>query len=150
MNALQDTKFVAVTPPAAIKDNASYTTASIDTKGWDYCTIIVQLGATDIAMAALKVQDSPDDITFADVDGLDTDGDADHQGDVAALPSATDDDKFVIFEIDCRYVDRYLDLVATAGDGAAGTFLSALAILSRGKDSPVSASERGVLRCMRV
>ncbi|MFZ9311821.1 MAG: hypothetical protein ACO24O_10030 [Arenimonas sp.] len=51
----QASKFVSITPPAAIIDNASATTASVDTKGWDYAVITVYLGALDIAVSALKV-----------------------------------------------------------------------------------------------
>ena len=58
MIALQNTKFVSVTPPGAILDNTVATTAEIDTAGWDYCTIVVYLGATDIAMDELTVTES--------------------------------------------------------------------------------------------
>ena len=54
----QSVKYVSVTPPAAIVDNASYTTAEIDTYGWDYAKIVCYVGATDIAMTALKVQEA--------------------------------------------------------------------------------------------
>jgi hypothetical protein len=49
MNPLQNTKLVSITPPAAIVDNASWTTAEIDTSGWDYAQIICYFGAMDIA-----------------------------------------------------------------------------------------------------
>ncbi|MGB0973235.1 MAG: hypothetical protein ACPGVG_20115, partial [Mycobacterium sp.] len=51
-------KFVMVTAPAAIVDNASLTTAEIDTVGYDYARVLVILGATDIAMTALTVTES--------------------------------------------------------------------------------------------
>lgn len=147
----QDLKFVSVTPPGAIVDDGSYTTNQIDTLGYEYCTIVCHVGATDIAMAALKVQES--DVSgsgFADVVGLDFDGDTDIDSGTAALPAADDDNSFFVFEIDCRSRKRYLDLVATAGDGTTGTYMSATAILSRAKESPVSISERGAASVLRV
>ncbi|NBW11017.1 MAG: hypothetical protein EBR82_23600 [Caulobacteraceae bacterium] len=151
MNHLQNCKYVSVTPPAAIIDNASATTAAIDCLGYDYATIIVYLGAMDIAMTVLKVQESDASGSgFADVAGLIFGTSADIAGATSALPTATDDNGFFIFEVDLRNRKRYLDLVATCGDGAAGTYLTALAILSRAKDQPVIAAERGAVQILRV
>lgn len=132
-------KFLNISPPVAIKDNAAFTTAAIDTKGYDQLTVIVALGATDIALAACKMQESEaSDMTGAvDISGLD------YNVSPATLPSATDDNNLFAFHIDLRGRKRYLDLVLTAGDGAAGTFATALAILSKPEVSPSSASDRG-------
>lgn len=132
----QASKFVAITPPAAISDNATLTTASIDTKGWDYCDIIVHFGAMDIAMAALKLQQSDDDSSYADVTG----GDFSVSG---TLPSGTADNTFVGWHVNLVGKKRYLDVVATTGDGAAGTYVTIFAILSRAEQMPSSASGRG-------
>ena len=150
MNQLQNTKFVSITPPAAIVDNASYTTASIDTQGWDYLQVVVYLGATDIAMTALKLQESDTDGSYGDVTGLVFGTSSNIAGSTSTLPSATDDNKFFVFDVDLRGRKRYFDLVATAGDGTAGTFLTAFAILSRGKEQPVTAAERGASQILRV
>lgn len=150
MNQLQNTKLVSITPPAAIVDNASYTTASIDTQGWDYLQVVVYLGATDIAMTALKLQESDTDGSYADVTGLVFGTSSNIAGSTSTLPSATDDNKFFVFDVDLRGRKRYFDLVATAGDGTAGTFLTAFAILSRGKDQPQTAAERGASQILRV
>lgn len=151
MNQLQNTKLVSITPPATIVDNASYTTASIDTQGWDYMQVVVYLGATDIAMTALKLQESDTDGgSYADVTGLVFGTSSNIAGSTSTLPSATDDNKFFVFDVDLRGRKRYFDLVATAGDGTAGTFLTAFAILSRGKDQPVTAAERGASQILRV
>lgn len=151
MIAGQNFKLVNVTPPAAIKDNAAFTTNEIDTAGFDYCTIICSLGATDIAMAALKVQESDTSGSgFADVDGLDANGDTNTDGSAATLPTATDDDGMFVFQIDMRGRKRYLDVSATAGDGTNGTFMSAVAILTRGSNTPVTATEMNVLDILRV
>lgn len=140
MNVLQQTKQVLVTPPAAIVDNASFTTNTIDTAGYGKVAIFFALGATDIAMTALKVQESDDS-------GMS--GAADITGCVygatsaPALPSATDDNKIFGFFINLAGRKRYLDVVATAGDGSAGTFGAAWAVLYNG-EIPNTATERGL------
>lgn len=143
MIATQNQKIVAITSPAAIVDNSGFVTTALDTKGWDYCTIVVQLGASDIAMAALKVQTSDTDGSYADVTGLVYGTSTNSAGSTSALPTADEDALLFAFHIDLRKVKRYLDLVATAGNGSQGTYLSAFAILSRGAEAPNSASERG-------
>ena len=150
MNQLQNTKLVSITPPGLIVDNASYTTSSIDTQGWDYLQVVVYLGATDIAMTALKLQESDTDGSYGDVTGLVFGTSSNIAGSTSTLPSATDDNKFFVFDVDLRGRKRYFDLVATAGDGSAGTYLTAFAILSRGKDQPVTAAERGASQILRV
>lgn len=155
MNPAQNTKVVNVIPPQAIKDNGSWTANPVDTKDWDYATFYFHVGATDIAMAALKLQESDDDASadaYADVAGAVFGGASvtDIDGVASALPSATDDNKVFAIEVDCRNVERYLKPVATAGDGSTGTFLSALCVLSRGKITPVTAAERGAAQILRV
>jgi hypothetical protein len=39
---------------------------------------------------------------------------------------------------------RYIDLVLTTGDGAAGTFVSVLAILADLRETPMDATARGL------
>lgn len=141
----QNCKTVAVTPPAAIIDNASATTASIDTLGYDYLKVVVHLGATDIAMTALKLQNSDTDGSYADVTGLVFGTSTNTAGSTSTLPSATDDNKFFVFFVDLRASGgkRYYDLVATCGDGSTGTYLAAWAELWRAEDVPTTATDRG-------
>lgn len=131
-------KVVAVTPPAAIVDNAGFTTNIIDTLGFAFITVIVMLGATDIALAALKLRESDaNDMTGAvDVDGADfsTDG---------TLPSATDDNKLYAIHVNLKGRKRYLDLTLTGGDGTTGTYASVIALLSEASNVPSSATARG-------
>ena len=151
MNPLQNTKFVNLTPPAAIVDNASYTVAELDTKGWDYAQILFIMGATDIAMTALAVTESDTAGSgHANVTGLITGTSTNIDGSTSVLPADDADNKFVLFEIDLRKRKRYLDLTATAGNGSLGTFAACIAILSRGKEAPVSIAERGCLEVLRV
>ena len=147
----QNVKFVSVTPPAAIIDDAAVTTAYIDTLGFDYATIGVYGGATDIAMTVLKVQHSDASGSgYADIDGLDFDGDTNIDGSAAALPSATDDNLFHVAQIDLRGKKRYLDVSATVGDGTSGAFVAIFAILSRAEEAPVTIAQMGCNEVLRA
>jgi hypothetical protein len=141
MNNLQNVKVVNVTPPAAIKDNASFATTTIDTIGFNKVAVYFALGATDIAMTALKIQESDD----AGMSGA-----ADITGAVygvtgaPALPSADDDNKIFGFFIDLKGRKRYLDVVATAGDGSTGTFGACTAHLYNSLTTEDNATQRGL------
>lgn len=150
MNRL-DFKTVSITPPAAISDNATLTTTEIDTLGWSYMTIIVYLGATDIAMAALSVtQSDTAGSGHANITGLVWGTSTNIDGTTSALPSATDDNLFQIAQIDLKGKKRYIDVTATTGDGTAGAFVTILGILSRPQVSPISASEAGANEILRA
>ena len=150
MNLL-DFKTVSITPPAAISDNATLTTTEIDTLGWSYMTIIVYLGATDIAMAALSVtQSDTAGSGHANITGLVWGTSTNIDGTTSALPSATDDNLFQIAQIDLKGKKRYIDVTATTGDGTAGAFVTILGILSRPQVSPISASEAGANEILRA
>lgn len=142
--------------PAAIVNNGAFTSQVIDTAGFAYLEIWVILGSIDATMAALKVQeaDAKSSATAltsgADVTGTVVGTDANDGGTTSALPLATDDNKIVKFEIDLRGRKRYLQVQATAGNGASGTFLTALAELSRGAQVPTAAADKGASFVMRV
>lgn len=141
MNELQHCKYVSAIKPAAIIDDASATADVIDCRGFDYLTVAVQLGATDIALTALKLQTSTtsggsyDDLTgatFAGGSGL--------GGATLALPSATDDGQTCLFQVDMRGKNPFVKVVATFGNGSTGGFVAAMAILSRGKVPPFTSA----------
>lgn len=147
----QNMKVANAVDPDVIKDNAAFTASEIDTKGFDYAQIIVYLGDTDIAMAALKVTEC--DTTggsFTDVTGLIFGTSTNTAGDTSALPTALEDNSFFVFDIDLAGRKRFLKLAATAGDGATGTYLTAIAILSRPGILPTTAAARGALQILRV
>jgi len=152
MNPAQvGTKRVLLTAPGALVDNASLTVAELDTKGFDYCTIVLLLGATDIACTAAKITESDTSGTsHADVTGLVFGTSTNVAGSTSTLPSATDDDKFFEFQIDLRYRKRYLDATITVGDGTAGGYYVVWAELSRAKEPPFTATERGISQILRV
>ncbi len=150
MNRL-DFRTVSITPPAAIADNTTLTTAEIDTLGWSYLTIIVYLGATDIAMTALSVTHSDTAGSgHSAITGLVWGTSTNIDGSTSALPSATDDNLFQIAQIDLKGKRRYIDVTATIGDGAAGGFVTILGILSRPQVSPTTISEAGANEILRA
>lgn len=143
---LDNYKLVNVTPPAAILDDASASTTEVDTKGWNHARFIVALGASDIALAALHVTESDatgtghveiDETDFSDATQTDIEGTA------LALPAADADNKLYVIDIQLEGRKRYLDLVATAGNGSTGTYVSAICILSRGEAAPVTNAGHG-------
>lgn len=151
MNPMQHTKYVTVIDPAAIVDDASWSTNEVDTQGYDYATIIFHYGTSDVALAALSITESDTSSSgHSNVTGLVVGTSDNIDGDTSSLPGATDDDDMVVFEIDLRARKRYLDMTATAGDGTSGTYASAICILSRANDVPVSVSDRGCLEVLRV
>lgn len=147
----QDAKYINAVPPGAIKDNASFTPVAIDTKGYDYAEIIVNLGATDIAMAALKVQEcDTSGGSYADVTGLIFGTSDNLAGSTSNLPAATDDNAIEVFQIPLQTRKRYLKVIATAGNGTSGTYLAAIARLSRAKVLPSTAALAGADQILRI
>jgi hypothetical protein len=144
MNPLQETKVFSVIPPTAIKDDAAFVSTVIDKNdldGADYLEFIGQLGATDVEMATLRVMES-DTLTNPTTLG----GTPALVKDSTTKPTADDDGKVFAFGIDLRKSrHRWIQLQATAGDGTAGTFLSAIAIASRPREAGSSATRRGLL-----
>jgi hypothetical protein len=139
MNDLQNIKTLSVTPPAAIVDNAAFTTATVDTAGFTQARFVVQLGALDIAVAAMKLRqgDASNMSDAADITG------ADFSVSPLTLPAATDDNSLYAIHIDLRGKKRYLDLSLTGGDGTTGTFATVFVDLYRAGENPKSATTRG-------
>lgn len=144
----QVSKLVSIVPPAAIVDNAAVTCASLDTLGFEYAKIVVYFGAMDIAATVLKVGESDTDGSYVDILAFGTDNQI--TGAVSVLPSATDDNKFFVFQIDMRGRKRYLKLAITCGDGAAGTYVTAWAELGRPNKLPTIAADFGASQVMRL
>lgn len=139
----QQQKLVTITPPAIIVNNASFTCTAIDTKGFNWVTIVVMLGALDIALTTLKLQQSDTNGSFVDITGANFSTGTNTDGTASTLPSATDDNHFFAFQVDMRGKKRWLSLSATMGAGSAGGYLAAFAILSRAEQIPNSMANRG-------
>lgn len=138
----QGSKYFIVTSPGAIKDDAAWTTNEIDTKGFRYLTILAIIGATDVDVAVWKLTHSDTSGSgHADITGMDTASVTTGDG---RIPQDDDDDKIFAFFVDLKGLKRYIDLSATAGNGSSGTYMAALAILSRAEEWPNTTTERGL------
>ncbi len=150
MIAATGMKLVNVTPPVVALNTESAVTGTIDTLGYDHCTIVVQFGVMNIAMTALKVQES--DLANmsggADITGCVSGTSTNIDGTTSALPLSTADNTLYVFDIDLKARKRYIDLVATAGIGS--TLMTALAILSRAEQTPITAAQRGAAEVLRA
>lgn len=117
--------------PAAIIDNASATATAIDCAGASYLEIPVQLGATDIAVTALKLQEcDTSGGTYVDITNATFSAGTNIDGVALALPSATDDNQVHVFQVNLLGRKRYVKVVCTFGDGTVGGFVAATARLS--------------------
>ncbi len=148
MQVLQRLNFLEVTAPVAINDNTAYTTTTIDTLGMgDELLVVIKFGAMDIAVAALKLQES----NSSNMSGATDISGADFSVAPATLPSATSDNTFFGIHVKLGGArKRYLDLSFTAGDGAAGTYAYAEAIFTRVESDPSSATTRGFAQFLTV
>lgn len=128
----QDAKYVVAIAPAAILDDTSATAAEIDCKGAGYLEIPIQLGATDIAVTALKLQECDESGgTFTDIAGASFNAGNSADGVALALPSSTDDNQPHVFQVNLIGRKRFIKVVCTFGNGTAGGFVAATARLSR-------------------
>lgn len=140
MYDLQSVKVVQITPPAVIVDNAAFTTATLDTRGWGEVLFIIVIGALDIAIAALKLteSDASNMAGATDVSG------ADFSVLPATLPIDTADNTNILLHVKLGGPrKRYMDLSVTGGDGSAGSYVSIIAILGRGSADPSTAALAG-------
>jgi len=149
----QNTKIVTVTTPISV--TGTVTTSTIDTSGFDYCTILFIGGAMTSGYTTLKVQESDDSGMSGAVDisndngvlGLGETNQLNVDGTASADPDGTDNVVHGI-EINLLGRKRYLDVSATAG----GTCLSCIiAVLSRaGEMNSDSLSDRGFTGLIRA
>ncbi len=153
MIPFQNFKVVNVTPGVASVNNASAVTTTIDTLGFDYCTVLVEFGVMDAALTALKVQESDyaNMSGGADVTGLVSATSSNIAGSTSTLPVSTNDNTVYRFDIDLKGRKRYLDLIATVGAaGTTGAFISAQALLSRAENFVDTAAGAGCLEILRA
>lgn len=134
MNHLQGTKITQLVPAVAISGGGT-STATIDTNGYDYVTIVVNLAASATpSMTALPV------ISLLTSDTDVTSNYATVVADVGLIASSARD---YVYHIDKRAKKRYFKLsitrVAAGTDGAGPA--AANAILSKAVLSPASTSD---------
>lgn len=132
MNPAQQSKYAVAIAPATIVDDSTATATAVDCKGAAYAEVILQLGATDIAVTALKLQEC-DTVggTYVDITNASFDGKDNTDGTALELPSATDDNQTCVFQVNMLGRKRFLKVVATFGDGTAGGYIAGVARLSK-------------------
>jgi len=144
MNELQTTKIALAIAPAAIVDNAAFTSNVIDLndfEGADYIEFVGALGATDAALTTLKIMESDIKTNATTLGGVPV-----LVKDTASKPGALDDNKVFAVGINLKNKrQRYLQLQATIANGVAGGFLTALAIGRRLHNTSSNAADRGLL-----
>jgi len=143
-NELQETKIAGAILPDAIKDDAAFTSQVIDKAdfpGSDYIEFVGLLGSIDADMATLKVMESNTKTNDTTLGGVPTE-----VKDATTKPGAADGGKAFVIGVSLKTErKKYLQLQATAGDGAAGTYLAAIAIGRRLMEAGSAAAKRGVL-----
>jgi hypothetical protein len=131
-------KVQSVWPQARI-NNAAVTCASVDRRGFDYAVVRVAIGATDVGITALKLQESDDNSTFTDVPGTD------YSVAPLTLPSSANGNTLWEWQVDLRGSrKRYLKPVITIGNGTLGAFVAAEVELFRAEQAPYNASTQGL------
>lgn len=126
--------------PQAIVDDASWTCYAVDTNGCKAIHCLVHLGATDIAMVALKIQEAE---ALSSATALNSG--ADITGATFTAPTDTADNTFLLCTIPVTGARmRYFNLVATAGDGSTGTYLTAIWIKESKDEAPGTAALRNL------
>jgi hypothetical protein len=131
-------KVQSVWPQARI-NNAAVTCASVDRRGFDYAVVRVALGATDVALTTLKLEESDDNSTFTDVPG------ADYSIAPLALPTSSSSDTLWEWQVDLRGSrKRYLKPAITIGNGSLGAFVAAEVELFRAEQAPFNAGTQGL------
>jgi len=123
--------------PQARLNNASFSVASVDRKDFDYATLEVTLGATDVGLTAFKLQESDDNSTWTDVVG----GDFSISG---TLPASTNSNTLWAWDINLTGRKRYLRPAITVGNGTLGAFLTAKFKLTRAEQEPYNAATRNL------
>ena len=150
MRSLPCAKTVGMISPL-LHDNVTATKVEVDTKDFKFARIVLYLGATDIALSALKLEESDSTGTgYSDITSTVFGTATDSSGAATTLPSATDDGKFYHFDVDLRGRKRFLRMVATAGDGSLGANMAAWCDLYGGSITPTNATSRGAAVVMKV
>jgi hypothetical protein len=139
-------KHALLSPPQSVADNSTLTSLALDTYGYEYAKITVNLGVTDLALAGLKVQQSDlaNMATPIDVPGTHYGTDNNDTNVASVLPGAADSNHSFAFFIDLRGKKRYLQVVATTPVSANNTALLEIsADLGRPHESPLTAVNAG-------
>ena len=130
----QKDKVLNVVLPVSL-NNASATSAEVDTNGFAYIDYTLAVGATTGAISVCKIQESDTSGSgFADITGAT----------LSAFPGATDDGKLYSIKIPLGGTrKRYQQIVLTEDNTGTGIY-GVTARLSRANEVPNTAAERGL------
>lgn len=136
----QNVKLVSALPTAAVGSTAT-STITVDRLGYDYVSVscIRASNAATTFASVLKVEESDNNSDYSDVTALVGGGTGGF--DIPAV-SDTSSAAVVKIDIDARARKRYLKVSMTPGATAT---LGFVASLSRAEESPVTASDAGVI-----
>lgn len=139
---LNHTRFHRAIDPALV-NNAAAEGRVLDKQDFDNAKGVlfaIYVGALDVALSALKVQQSD-----TETDATTLGGTPEDVIDVSDKPGASDDDEIRLVYVPMdQWTKRYLQLQATVGNGSTGANLSAIAIADRIGESGVNADDLGV------
>jgi hypothetical protein len=139
---LQNNKLVGDVPSAAIGATAT-ATLTIDTIGYDAASVAVlrASNASTVFANVIKIADSDDNSTYTDVTAL-VGGGTGGFTIPAIAASATGSASILKLDVDCKARKRYLRVSYTPGASAT---VSIVARLGRAEETPVAASDVGVI-----
>jgi hypothetical protein len=138
----QNHKVVAELPTAAVGATAT-ATLTIDTIGYDHAsvTVIRASNASTVFANVVKVEESDDNSSYSNVTALVGGGTGGFS--IPAVSAAGTSSAAVLkMDIDTRAKKRYLKVSYTPGASAT---VAIVGRLGRGEESPVSASDAGVI-----
>lgn len=121
------------------KDNASFTSNVVDTKGFDYAEFIAFITFADVALTVFKIMASDTKANATTLGGT-----PEEIINFDQKPGADDDGNVFIGGVDLvnMKVPRYIQLQATAGDGTSGVIMAAICALGGRKISGSGKTER--------
>lgn len=137
MNVLQGLVRKSAMSNQVIGIGATVTGSTVDSMGLGDCEFLMIVDSIVGAATAVKVQDSPDGSTWADMTGAA----------LATLPGDTDDDGFFSIFVSKAGTahDRYLRLSwEQDSSGSSTATVTSVALFSHANEVPNSATERGL------
>lgn len=122
-------------------DNGSFTSIVIDTRGFDYAEFVTFISAADVSLTVFKIMASDVKANSTTLGGT-----PEEIINFDDKPGSGDAGKIWVGGVDLvnRKVPRYLQIQATAGDGASGVTMSSMCSLGGNKVSGSSKEDRRV------
>jgi len=141
MISAQHCKYASITAPVAV--DGTMTTAFVDTAGYSYATVILHQGVCAADITTLTLGDC--DTSGGSYDTFVTYGTtADIEGATTIKPQEdTEEGKMFVLQVDLRGRKRYLDLSVVNDGTDPGNVASAICILSRPEQKPVTVADHG-------